>query len=125
MVYYTSIQYAPLNEDASIPQGFDMEFSDSSDFVGKRVIYPQWSYQLTKSQKSLRSSNETFNPFRKTLKMVADVYEISQKTYNSMEEKPPLETIKLSDGSEYQGWKEEDHQDEYSEIRIFIIKRKK
>ena len=121
MNYYISIQYARKNPDGTIPDGFDMEFDDS-EFVGKRVTYPRYSDQIPKGRLKLQSSQESFSPFRKNHRMATDIYEITEKTYDSMEDKPPLSDIEDSDGKRKKGWVEKDHQDQYSEIRKYIIK---
>lgn len=121
MNYYLSIQYARKNPDGTIPEGYDMEFDDSKDFVGKRVTRPRYSDQIANSRIKLLSSTETFSPFRSKHRMAEDFYEITKKTFESMEEKPELKTIKTGDGDK-SGWSEINHQDGYSEIKHFIIK---
>ena len=121
MNYYLSIQYVRKNPDGTIPEGYDMEFDDSGNFAGKRVTRPRYSDQIPSSKKKLFSSTEASSPFRKKHKMTEDIYEITKKTYETMEEKPELKTIRTDDGDKT-GWSEISHQDDHSEIRHFIIK---
>lgn len=120
--YYISILYARKNPDGTIPEGFDMEFPDSKGFVGKRVTYPRYSDQIIPSKKKFISSSNGYSPFRHDIKMVQDTYEISKKTFDEMEEKPPIEEMSLDGKTKVYGWTEKNHQDEYSEIRKYIIK---
>ena len=122
MDYYLSIQYARKNQDGTIPQGFDMEFPDNPEFVGKRVIYPRYSDQIPKTGMKLLSTSENASPFRKNQRMRIETYEITNKTFESMEEKPEIEKFVIDGKKKRYGWSEKSHQDDHSELRRYIIK---
>lgn len=121
-VYYLSIQYAPKNPDGTVPEGYDMEFSDSKGFVGKRVTRIRHSNQIPVSKMKLLSSNEHFSPFRSNMRMCEDIYEITKKTFDEMEDKPELKKIIVPNCKNNIGWQEINHQDEYSEVKYFLVK---
>lgn len=122
MNYYISILYARRNPDGSIPEGYDMEFPDGKDFVGKRVTYPRYSDQVPQSKLKMLSCDEGFSPFRSGMRMAQYTYEITKKTFEEIEEKPELTHISLDGKTKVWAWVEKDHQDKYSEIRKYIVK---
>lgn len=123
MIYYLSLKYGKRDPDGSIPPSFDIEFPDSPETVAKRVTVPNYHEQIPKSKLKLVSSQEVQSPYRKNMMLTVDTYEITKKTYESMEEKPTIGEIKSPDGKKKViGWLEHDHQDDHSEVRKYIIK---
>lgn len=126
MEYYISLDITKPTEEKTSETleengYFPMQGINNATVYGKRIILPRYSSQIPKEEMTFIEQIEKPHNILLNHPTLFKKYEITEKIFDAMEEKPSLK--EKEDGTKY--WFEAMDLNESREVNIFHIKTKK